>query len=165
MKILALDISMKNSGWAVFDNGKLTEYGVIPEPKYAGKSTDRYPKRSAKVGKLMAQALLEIFLVTTPDIIVIEEVSTTGKMGVKSIKGLCQTCGMILFLLDDYDFLDNVHLMAPSEWRKIVGLKKDGDWKISSVKKVNQIFKIGLTNTQHDSADAILLGRAQCSKE
>ncbi len=162
MKLLSLDLSTSNSGWAVFQDGKLTEYGNIPEPKFKGKSKLRYPQRSGIVASLMAVSIEQLILDTKPDHVVIEEVCPGGIAGVKSIKSLCQLHGIILYLLYrcNYSGFDNISMLAPSDWRKAVGLKKNLDWKLSAVKKVKELLSITLNESEHDVADAILLGIA-----
>ena len=158
MKLLSLDLSTSCSGWSVFQDGKLVEYGSIPEPTYKGKSKERYPQRSGRVGKLMAEAIEDLVMEINPDIIVIEEASANGIAGVKSIKGLIQLHGMVLYLLSSLKVYDTIIMISPREWRNIIGLKKEGDWKIASVKKVNKLLNLQLTESEHDVADSILIG-------
>lgn len=158
IKLLSLDLSTSCSGWSVFDDGKLVEYGNIPEPCYKGKSKEKYPQRSGRVGKLMAEAIESLVIKLNPDIIIIEEASANGIAGVKSIKGLIQLHGMVLYLLSSLKIYDTIVMISPREWRGAVGLKKNGDWKQSSVNLTNKLFGLNLTLTENDISDSILLG-------
>ena len=159
-KILALDLSMSMSGWALFKDGELSAYGAIPQPRYKGRSVDRYPKRTAKDGILMAEQVLDIIVQTNPDEIVIEEVSPGFKQGIKSIKGLCGLHFILLYFIEEK--LDKVSFITPSEWRKEVGLKKNKNWKLSSVIMANKLHDLQLQKSENDISDAILLGTAYC---
>lgn len=160
MLLLALDLSTSNTGWALFKDKVLIEYGSIPEPIFKGKSKLHYPQRSARLASLMAQSVDDLILHKCPDKIVIEEVSPNGISGVKSIKGLIQLHGVLLHLLivSNYTKFDDIVMFSPREWRGAVGLKKNGDFKVSSVKMANELFKLKLNDDEHDISDAILLG-------
>jgi hypothetical protein len=162
MRLLALDLSTSCSGWALFIDGTLDSWGAIQEPKYTGKSKDRYPQRSAKVGSMMALELNDLVLHKAPDRIVIEEVCPGGIAGVKSIKSLIQIHGIFLHLLiqSAYVNFNMIQMIQPSSWRKVVGLKKGNDWKESSIKLTNKIFMLELKSSEDDASDAILLGHA-----
>lgn len=161
MKLLSLDLSTSNSGWAVFQDGKLVEYGSIEEPKYKGKSLERYPQRTGKVGKMMAEEVCQIMRDKKPDKIIIEEASSNGIAGVKSIKSLIMLHGSLLTLMLQSDFYqyDTLQFLSPREWRGAVGLKKQGDWKVSSVNLANKLFGLSLDLDCHDISDSILLGQ------
>lgn len=169
MKILALDLSTKCSGYSVFTEGKLTDYGSFVEGKYKGKSKDRYPAKSAKVGKIMAEKVMELIEAVNPDKIVIEEISVGGKQGVLQVKSLAAFHGMMMYLL--HDQIDIVYFMPASGklkshgvelpgWRKILQLKKNGCWKKSAVQRVNSIYGLNLEYDDNDIADSILIGTA-----
>lgn len=165
MKLLSLDLSTANSGYAIFEDGKLTKFGSFPEPKYQGKSKDRYPQRTGRVGILMANLIFDLIQAENPDQIVIEEVSLGHSQGIKSVKGLIMLHGMVLLLAQE--FLDKIKFIPCSGkngeipgWRNIINLKKGTDYKISSVKMSNQIFGLSLKNDEHDTSDAILVGYA-----
>lgn len=157
MKILALDISMKCSGWAIFEDENLITSGAIQEQRYKGDSKERYPQRTLRVGKLMSHKLIELVTLHNPDYIVVEEVIQQGSAGIKSIKGLIQVHGMLFYQMTD-EQLNKVKLYKPSEWRKIIGLKMNGDWKRSAVDRVNRDFGLNLKLEDNDQADAILQG-------
>jgi len=169
MILLSLDLSTKCSGYSVFTDDKLTDYGSFAEGKYKHKSLDRYPAKSAKVGKIMAEKVMELVSEVKPDKIVIEEISVGGKQGVLQVKSLAAFHGMLMYLL--HDQIDIVYFMPASGklkshgielpgWRKILQLKKNGDWKASSVKRANEIYGLNLEYADDDIADSILIGTA-----
>lgn len=159
MKLLSLDLSTSNSGWAIFYDNILTDFGSIEEPRYKGKSLERYPQRTGRVGKMMAEEICRLILAKNPDQIVIEEASSNGIAGVKSIKSLIMLHGSVLTLMQQWELkqYDTLQFLSPREWRGAVGLKKNKDWKISSVQLANKLF--GLNLTCNDTSDAILLGQ------
>ena len=167
MILLSLDLSTKCSGFAIFTDGELTRVGHFSEPKYKGKSKDRYPAKSTRTGKLMAELLMELIAEVKPDKIVIEEISVGGRQGVLQVKSLAAFHGMMMYLL--HDRIDSVYFQPCSGklkshgielfgWRKILQLKKNGDWKASSIARVERDF--GITPENDDEADAILIGKA-----
>lgn len=160
-KLLSIDASMKNTGYAIFNDTKLIEYGVIPEQRYKGQHLDRYPKKTSKSGILMAEQISILVKTENPDKIILEEAIPAIKSGIKSIKGLVMMHGIILYLLSEY--IDLIQFVTPGEWRNAskIKLKKNGDFKKSSVSLVNDIFKLNLNYTQHDIADSILIGYSQ----
>ncbi len=160
MRLLSLDLSTSCSGWAIFDDGKLVEYGSVSEKSYKGKSKQRYPARTGRVSKMMCEDLLEIIIKMNPDKIVIEEAAANGIAGVKSIKSLCMIHGAMLLLIlqSNLTVYDSISFLSPREWRGAVGLKKNGDWKQSSVNLTNKLFGLNLTLTENDISDSILLG-------
>lgn len=161
MKLLSLDLSTSCSGWSVFQDGKLVEHGSVKEGKYKGKSLQRYPQRTGRVSKMMCEELLQIIIKVNPDKIVIEEAAANGIAGVKSIKSLCMAHGQLLLLIlqAELPVYDSITFLSPREWRGAVGLKKNGDFKASSVQSANKLFGLNLDLTQHDISDSILLGQ------
>lgn len=161
MKLLALDLSTSNSGWSIFEDGKLIEYGNVPEASYKGKSLERYPQRTGKVGLIMATTIYNTIITKhNPDKIVIEEASPNGIAGVKSIKSLCMLHGSLLTIILQHNnpVYSSISFLSPREWRGAVNLKKNGDFKASSVNLANKMFNLNLDYCLHDISDSILLG-------
>lgn len=167
MRILAIDASTKCTGYAVFNDGQLTDHGHINEVKYKGKSLDRYPAKSTKCGYYMADCIYDLIQEFSPDFIVIEEISLGGKQGVAQVKSLAALHGQILYKC--IDSIDKIYFQPASGkmkshgvelkgWRTLLGLKKNGNWKASSIKMVKD--KFGIEVTSDDEADAILIAQA-----
>ena len=161
MVLLSIDLSTSSSGWSVFNENRLVDFGSIKEGIYRGKSKQRYPARTGRLSKMMCEELLKIIIKVNPDNIVIEEASSNGIAGVKSIKSLCMAHGQLLLLIlqAELPVYDKIQFLSPREWRGAVGLKKNKDWKISSVQLVNKLFGLMLDLDCHDTSDAILLGQ------
>lgn len=160
MRLLSLDLSTSCSGWSIFEDNTLIEYGSIAEGSYKGKSKERYPQRTGRVGKMMAEEICQLMRDKKPDRIVIEEASANGIAGVKSIKSLIMLHGSLLTLMLQSDFYqyDTLQFLSPREWRGAVGLKKNGDFKQSSVDMANKKFGLTLDLACNDISDSILLG-------
>jgi len=162
MILLSLDMSSKCTGWAVFSDGKYVDSGVIKEPSYRGKSADRYPQRAARVGALMAAEVFKVVQKYDPDKIIAEEIEVRGLQGVKSVKSLAAFHGM--FMLTILDYISKLEFIAPTTWRSKIKLKKNGDWKLSAVKMVRYLLNMELSDSDHDRAEAILIGYSLFSK-
>lgn len=168
MKILALDMSTETTGFAIFSNSELQKFGSIPKQTYPLHSKDRYPKKSALFAKGMADKVVELIREVKPDFILIEEISVGGRAGVLQVKSLPVLHGMVLYQIPellDKTFMIPVngsiasHGVKIQGWRSKHGLdvKKNGCWKIASVKRANQEFGLELTDDDHDISDAILI--------
>jgi len=169
MILLAIDASMSCSGFAVFVDGILGDYGSIKNKGYKGQSIDRYPKKTCRMGYIMTLSLLELVIKYNPDIIIVEELTFNGIAGIKSIKGLAMLAGMFAMALEQTDssLLPKLDFVSPSGkdgWRTKVKLKKEGDWKRASVNLVNKLYNLSLKYEDNDVTDAILLGHSQIIK-
>ena len=116
MKILGLDLSTKSSGWAIFNDGKIENYGCITA------SSDDLIKRIHK----MTDELKTIILENDIDKIIVEEVRPQGGYGV----GNLQTHRALMWLQAGLAFMvhddcDKVHIdyILPNSWRAKVGIK------------------------------------------
>jgi Holliday junction resolvasome RuvABC endonuclease subunit len=76
MRILALDLSTKSSGWAIFDEGQLIDYGCITSA-----STDLIKRIF-----IMSDGIEEALNKYNIDKIVVEEVRPEGGSGVGNQK-------------------------------------------------------------------------------
>lgn len=141
MKILSLDLSTKSSGYAVFENDNLLEFGVI-------KNTD---KNLLVRGNYMAEyvrLLCEKF--GRFDSVVIEELKVLKNQS--TLVKLAQVQGMVLRELKDHV----VEFATPTVWRKEFGLNgKREDAKAKAIALCNDL---GYTVECDDDAEAILLG-------
>lgn len=155
MFILSIDASTKASGWAVFEDSKLVEYGLITSA-----STDLI-KRIHK----MTDELKVIFEKYNIEKIILEEVRP--EMGIQNIKthrALMWLQGAIATMVHDiYGFkLDDIVYLYPSEWRKICGIKTGTGVRRESLKPQDIAFAkntYGL-DVNDDIADAIGIGHA-----
>lgn len=148
-KMLALDISSSNTGWAIFENGTYLMSGAI-SPK------DKTDKMSQ-----MMDLLIEFIHSEKPDICVIEE-PIYAHGDIHAFQTLAMICGVVLYHThcSGADFAS----FRPSEWRKLVSEKdehrprKREELKAWDIQKAKAIFDKDFDND--DEADAVLIGQA-----
>lgn len=141
MKILSLDLSTKSSGYAVFEDEVLVDYGVI-------KSTD---KELLVRGNYMAEfvrLLCEKY--GKFDLVGIEELKILSNQA--TLVKLAQVQGMVLRELKDQD----VKFVFPTVWRKV--FKLNGKRAETKAKAIELCKELGYEVECDDDAEAILLG-------
>ena len=156
MKILSLDLSTKSSGWAVFEDTKLIDYGCITA------SSDDLIKRIHK----MVDELKIIIEKHNIDKIITEEVRPQGGYGVGNLqthRALMWLQGALAMMI--HDNFKNLHIdyILPNSWRAKVGIKTGRgitrtSLKPADIKFVRETFNIDVND---DVADAIGVGYAQ----
>jgi hypothetical protein len=189
MKVLALDVSTK-SGWAVFEEGKLTRHGLIQNPKTI-LEYGPYPWNYLIATETMAQRLLELAWKELPDVIVIEETNKSRqRYSQKALEFI--HCGILHRLAKETRI--KVFYINSSEWRKVLGqamskedkknnrklntekglatitgrkldkaalgIKGKVTKKHLSVRWVNETFGFDMKVKDNDICDAICLGSA-----
>jgi len=158
MTILSLDASSKSTGWAIFQDQKLIDYGCI-----TSSSTDLIKRI-----QIMTAGIKDILEKNT-DIkqIILEEVRPQGGYGAGNLqthRALMWLQASIAFMLYD-NFKKKIELIFiyPSSWRatcKIkqgAGIKRDSQ-KQADIKFVKDTFGLDVND---DIADAIGIGYAQ----
>lgn len=155
MKILAFDQSTKITGWALYDDGVLSNYGKIDLHTIHDSQ-----ERSIVMGK----EIIRLVKNARPDLIVAEEVSLQNP-NVKTVVELSRVQGLILSaaILCGLPF---PVFYSPSEWRKEVGIQtgrgvKRQELKNAAIKLVAQTQSIQVSD---DIADAILIGQCAVAK-
>ena len=141
MKILSLDLSTKSSGYAVFDDEVLVDYGVI-------KSTDKdllvRGNYMAEFVRLLCEKYGKFDLVGIEDLKIIHNQSV--------LVMLAQVQGMVLRELKDQD----VKFVFPTVWRK--EFKLNGKRADAKAKAIELCKELGYEVECDDDAEAILLG-------
>lgn len=160
MKILSLDLSTKSSGWAIFEDNQLIDYGCI-----TASSSDLI----ARI-KIMTKVIDDILQKYT-DIkkIIAEEVRPQGGYGVGNLqthRALMWLQAGIAFMLHDNHKNLSLDFIYPSSWRATCGIKNGRGVKRESQKQqdiqfVKETFNIDVND---DIADAIGIGYAQVKK-
>lgn len=141
VKILALDISTKSSGYCVIENGKVKDYGTITSDE----------KDFLDRGQYMAEFIrLLCEKYGTFDYAYIEELKVISNQRTLEMLGIVQ--GMIIRELKNSD----VSLVPPTVWRKPYGL--NGKRAEAKKKAIAICEDKGFTVTNDDEAEAILLG-------
>lgn len=141
MKILSLDLSTKSSGYAVFEDEVLVDYGVI-------KSTDKEllvrGNYMAEFVRLLCEKYGKFNLVGIEDLKIIHNQSV--------LVMLAQVQGMVLRELKDQD----VKFVFPTVWRK--EFKLNGKRADAKAKAIELCTELGYEVECDDDAEAILLG-------
>lgn len=156
--ILALDLSTKSSGYAIFDNCSLVTYGCLTA------SSSDVIKRIQKIIIDLDNLILNKYK-DTIDKVVIEEVRPEVGSNVTNLhthKVLMWLQAALEFLLHEHYPKVKVEYMYPSEWRKQCGIKtgrgvKREQLKFEDIKFVKRTFNL---NVNDDEADAIGIGFA-----
>ena len=156
MKILSLDLSTKSSGWAIFEDTKLIDYGCITS------SSTELIKRI----KVMVEELKKIIDNNDINKIIAEEVRPQGGFGAGNIQThralMWLQAGIAFMLHDNYKNL-TLEFIYPSSWRAACGIKNGRGIKRESQKQqdidfVKEKFNIFVND---DIADAIGIGYSQ----
>lgn len=152
MRILSLDLSSKSTGWAVFEDKTLKEYGCITSA-----STDLIRRIH-----IMENGIKEILEKYKIDKIIVEEVRPeNGGQNIKTHRALMWLQGYIAIMAHDCFELE-FNYMYPSEWRKSCGIKTGSGVRREEVKSRDIAFvkdKYGI-EVNDDIADAIGIGYA-----
>lgn len=160
MNILALDLSTKSSGYAIFEGTELKDHGCVTS------SSQDLIKRI----HIMIDAIDTILKENKIDKIVVEEVRPEGGYGVgnqKTHKALMYLQAALEFLIHDNHNEVKIEYIYPSSWRASCGIKNGRGIKRTSLKEADIKFveeTYGVT-VNDDEADAICIGHAQNFKE
>ena len=141
MKILSLDLSTKSSGYAIFEDEKLIDSGVI---RNSDKDLLVRGNYMAEFVRLLCEKYGKFDLVGIEDLKIIHNQSV--------LVMLAQVQGMVLRELKDQE----VKFVFPTVWRKRFKLNgKRADAKAKAIELCNEL---GYTVECDDDAEAILLG-------
>lgn len=157
MYLLSLDLSTKSSGWAVFNDGNLIDYGCI-----TASSTDLI-KRIKKMTDELQISTLNKYEIRK---VIVEEVRPEGGYGVgnqKTHKALMWLQAAVAFMLHDNYPTIELEYIYPSSWRASLGIKNGRGIKRQTLKEADIEFvktKYRI-NVNDDVADAICIGLAQ----
>lgn len=142
MKILSLDLSSTSSGYAILNDGKIIDYGII-------KSDD---KDFVIRGHYMAEFVRLLFAkYGSFDVVVIEELKVLKNQKVLAMLGIIQ--GMVIREC----FNSQVEFVMPTVWRKPYGL--NGKREEAKQKAIQLCKDKGLEVSTDDEAEAIILGK------
>jgi len=111
MRRVAFDQSTKVTGYSVFDEEKLVEYGVFD-----------FSKEKESKGRLthMLHSVYDLICKQNPDIIIFEDVQLQGNP--KALIALAQLQGCIIAI----SIMKHVPycVLHPSTWRRIIGIEQ-----------------------------------------
>jgi Holliday junction resolvasome RuvABC endonuclease subunit len=152
-RIIGVDQATYTSGWSVFDDGKLVDYGIF-------ETTENTETKRIEEVKNWLLNMVELW---KPDKVGIEDIhlESTGRVintanGLKVYKILAHLQGVLMILLLEEKV--SFDLCSPSSWRKKCGVtgRTKSDKKKSAQLKVKKEFDITVTE---DEADAICIGK------
>jgi len=170
MKILSFDQSTSKTGWAIFDNGKLVDYGLIELEKLI-KSHDEYLnkdylERIALMRNILQEMIsqYDIQVVGFEDIIMTSFSGKVGQNQVDVFKKLAKALGVYEVSLIDKQIL--FETIPAGVWRKGLGFgRKREEIKAATILWVNDKFGLNLReynpkskDNDDDIADAIGIG-------
>lgn len=144
MKILALDQSTKHTGWSLWINGELIDYGVIDVDEGYDSITRM---------RIMGEKIAAIIDRRNPRYVVIEQVQFQRNYKVYS--QLSQLQGVLFHIL--FERKIEFTLVEPTKWRsfsKIKGKNRE-EQKAAAIQAVYEKYDVKVTD---DIADAIGIG-------
>ena len=169
MTIMGLDASTNCTGWSIFFNEKLLDYGkIVPLHK-----NEDWRERIVDIF-LQLDILIQKF---EPNKIIIEGVPLFSQKGKKTLVQLGAVRGSLLLLKKDYPNME-IEFIPVSTWRKNIGIfngeRKDlkrEKLKENSIKLANTIFNLNLSfvspssaKNDDDISDAILIAASTIKK-
>ena len=161
MSILALDLSTKSTGWAVYDKKQqLERYGCIT-------ATDKDPiVRIIKIVKELYSIMKEE---NDLEVCVMEEVKPAEEddRNFHTYKILMYLQSIVVLLLHEQFPHTKIDFLYPNEWRKNCGIKTGKGLKRKELKEKDIAFVkkyFNIDNINDDIADAISLGYGYIQK-
>lgn len=153
MKLLALDQSSRTSGYAIFTNENLTDYG------YFSFTNSDLGKRLERIREKIKTLVVENKI----DKVILEDIQLENTVGnnVVTYKALAEVIGVITELLTEMNI--KYDLISPNVWRKqlsIMGYRRS-ECKAKAQKYIKAHY--GIESTE-DVCDAICIGASQYSK-
>ena len=149
MKILALDQSTTNTGWAYYIDGEYIDSGLISK---SGNDTDH---RIAEMGLSICAKIKEF----KPDVVIIEDIQ--NQKGVKTVIQLARLQGCIMLYCQSKKI--EFKLWHPTEWRKQLEFQQGPKVKREELKKQSRDYVqnvLGLSIKSEDQNEAICIGVA-----
>lgn len=152
MNILALDASTKSTGYAIYVDNILKDYGTITA------SSSNVINRIQKI----IQEIEPIISTCSFDYIVLEEVPNINNGNIKTLKALYWLQAALNFLFYEKIPKSTVKYFIPGEWRKKVGIHTGRGVTRDKLKKISITLVKNIYNIDcnDDVAEAILLGQA-----
>lgn len=150
--VLALDPSTKATGWSIFKNGELADYGCI-----TASSSNLFNR----IDKIINE-LKEVIEKYNPNKVVLESVIPADVRHNDNVfSALKYLQGYILHTLNDYKITD-YEFYTSSEWRSRCGIKTGAGVKRESLKLKDIAFvkKNYNINVNDDIADSICINYA-----
>ena len=127
MIILALDQSTRISGWSVFEDKELKDFGHWAE------TSDQIGKRILNISNHIKDLINKY----DPDLVVFENIQLQNRnVGVDTFQKLAWVQGAIISVLEEWDV--EYKIIYASEWRKSCDFLKGNDKHRNEQKKIAQ---------------------------
>lgn len=161
MKILALDLSTKSTGWCLFEGNRLIDYGLITA--YSSDVINRIKKITKELEEIINKN-------SNIQTVLMEEVRPQGtQYGVGNLhthKVLMWMQASVIFSLHEINSSINVKYVYPNEWRAACGIQtgkgiKRNNLKIADIDFVQKNYNLTVND---DIADAIGIAHAYIHK-
>lgn len=148
-KLLALDQSSRITGWAIFDNGKLVNYGKFNAEAAGTNIGDRLEYIRNKVQKLVEDNKIEE--------VIMEDIQMQGNVvnNVQTFKILAEVFGVISELLVEMKIPQSAVLA--SSWKSALGIKGRARAEQKQNAQAWVVNTYSVKPTQ-DECDAICIG-------
>lgn len=132
MRILCLDMSTK-TGWSVFIDGELEQYGVINTPVYGEYQGEGYPNNIIVSATALANEVESLVRKYRINKVVTEETNLGKNRYAQKILEFihCVVCQKLYSINVDVRYLDS------SKWRALLGMKLDSDQRSANKKLKN----------------------------
>lgn len=150
MRILAFDQSTNLTGWAVFDDDKYVDSGVIDKHKITDTS-----HRIAEMGLSICKKIKEYL----PDIVVAEDIQKQSNT--KTVIYLARLQGCIILYCASKKI--RIEILHPTEWRKILSYKQGASVKREELKEqsINYVKEyLGFDDFSEDRCEACCIAVA-----
>lgn len=151
MKVLALDLSSKSTGWSLFEGEKLITYGCI---------TNANPDSLFRIKK-MTEEIKKIYQNFKPDSVICEDILPEDVHHNQNVFRTLQYLQAAV-VLGLHDYGQSVNFYVSSEWRKKCGIRTGRGVKRETLKAADIAFVKSNYNidVNDDIADAICIGWA-----
>jgi len=146
IKILAIDQSTKCSGWSLWENKRLLEYGMLEANKKEKNAIERMHE--------MYFLIKELIRTQNPNYVVVEHVQYQNNQ--KTYNQLSQLQGVIFSILFERNL--GFTLIEPTAWKKFCNIqgRKRVEQKASTIQMVKDEYNL---EVPEDIADSIGIGR------
>lgn len=165
MRILSLDASTKSTGFAIFNDIKLENYGCITASSLD--LINRINKIITELEQVLTKGKVEKIIMeeVLPDP-ALSEITLAQKKNLKTYRALMWLQAAINFLVHERFPKVEIEYVYPSEWRKACGIKTGAGIRRESLKQSDIAFvkKEYNINVNDDEADAIGIGHAYVNK-
>jgi Holliday junction resolvasome RuvABC endonuclease subunit len=149
MRLISFDQASVITGWALFEDGKYIESGVIKKSKDIP-ITDRVPAMALAICKKIKESNI--------DCVIIEDIQNQNS--VKTVVDLARLQGGIIMYCANKHI--PIHIYHPSTWRKTLGFTQGTKTKRDALKEqaTEYVKSLGFEIESEDESEAICINLA-----